>query len=242
MIGEFLKLKNHPDNKVLDDDTQKLIFSLFNINTKTSVNNNVLNSSVISHKKYNIANKFITILNKLTKVNLNTIINEYIDTFGKLSFDDHSKLQIVLLNKLLNEITFLDTYTKFIVLINKIYNASMNYNIYEFIHRIQVIFEGIYNNKEKDDNIEEIENHEDKRKNLLYVIKKLSELYVLKNNVINYCEDILLKNTKYPIDIFVWFEKKTLTENDKIKINTYIDNNNDISFRTKTLLNTLIEK
>ena len=252
IINNFSKLKFLKENTILPDDVLQLFSKIYNNSNNNSNNytniisksSNVLKSITVQQKKDTIINKVNLILNKLSENTVNGLIIEFINNIGKISIEQYEDIQKTFYLKIINENKFIDIYLYFIKIIDYLYYNVQKYTLEYFYNIIESKFKYDY----KIDNIELInkyeflnilENNEDIRSNNLLIIKKLYKNEFISKDLIVYCDNIILNNDIYIIDIYHWFNNEKISTDNIIKIKNILKTKK-IILRDKTLLENLI--
>ena len=252
IINNFILLKNISSNMDLDDKTIKLLDDLFgnSINKKErkiKKNNNILKNNKIQQKKDNISNKINLILNKLSENNINNLLIEFIDTIGQVDNETFDEILKIFYLKIINEINFIKIYLDFLKLIIYIYKKIQNYNLEFFYNIIEIKFKIDYDCLDKKLLVNKYYfmnelNNENNKLNNLSLIKYLIDNKFLGDDLLIYCNNIILNQNLYLSDIYYWYSHKNnykLSDSEIIKIKTIISQEN-INARDKILLESLI--
>lgn len=244
-IQTFIKYKSVLENKKLN---MKKIFN-YDKNIKyyrrrnryIKKNNNLLKNNNLQQNKNRIENKINLILNKLTVINIDKIVIEFIQN---VFINDKSKYDIfikTLYVKILNEIQFIENYINFFDIISNLYNKLYSFKSDYLIHIIEDKINNDYLNlKLKEDWLKDFKNENFRKNNLLLISYLINKKY-LNQNLNSLIESIIITQNNFLVDIFNWFKfsNNKISKNIKNKILKIIENNN-ISFRDKTLLLNLI--
>lgn len=260
LIENFMLLKHNPDNLLLENDIIQNIINLFedgklkqikNYNSKYNNLKPLVKNSIIQNKKKDsLINKINLILNKLTTNNINNLILDFITNINYISNIEFNDILKIFYLKILNDINFIKIYLEFLKSIVYIYNNVFNYTFEFFINIIEIKFYIDY----LDYNITELDiyndiifleslNTENKRFNNLVLIKKLVEYNFLSNDLLLYCDDIIVKQKKYLTDIYYWYtDRKNILTKSNINILEDLLITNNLPIRDKILLQNLIKE
>jgi hypothetical protein len=246
IIKSFISLKNLTENLQLDEETNNTIKIIIGntSNNKITKNNSILKNTKIQQKKDTITNKVNLILNKLSENNINNLLIEFIDNIGAINITNYEEVLQAFYKKMINEINFINIYLKFLNIIGFIYNKNYNYSLEYFFNIIEIKFRKDYN--VIDDNIIDTKfyfinclSDDNARLNNLTLIKKLIDFNLLKKDLINYCDNIIINQNIYLSDIYFWFEKRQLPNEYINKISILLNTTRNI--RERILLDNLIK-
>jgi len=248
ILKKFLSFKDLAENLNLDPDIEKTFMVLFESKLSKKKNNNILKNPKLQEKKHNISNKINLILNKLTENNINNLILEFIDTIGLIDKIQFEEVQKVFYIKILTDIKFLKIYLEFLKIITYIYNKfyeikiSDIYTLEYFFSIIELKFKKNYLNIKLNNKFAFIDNFTDDkyRENNLFLIMNLVDYNLMNPNLLNYCDNIILKQKFYFSDIYFWYSKRQLDSNHINQIKIILENN-IINTRDKILLKNLIK-
>ena len=136
--------KSHNSVQNLDTEIIKKILFLFNSSksykikkSKKKLTNNILKNPKLQVAKDKIENKVNLILNKLTKDNIDILINEFINLVNITSIEEYNIIQKTFYFKIINEIKFIDQYLVFIKIIFFIYKDKYNFEPNYFFELIE---------------------------------------------------------------------------------------------------------
>jgi hypothetical protein len=248
----LLSFKKNETVQKLDNNIIELFSKLFGNSHKkkiTKKNINILKNQKIQNKKDNIINKINLILNKLSESNFDNLIIEFLENINKITIDEFDEIQKTFYLKILSEVNFIKIYLQFLKLIGYIYGKTYsfeNYNLSYFYNIVESKFRLDYDNYNIDNEkfifIKKFNNETDRINNLI-LIKNLIELNMLSSNLTLECDNIILNQHAFIIDIYYWFNDKNreLTDNEKDKIKLLLAEDN-IILRESLLLETLIKK
>ena len=251
-IESFVSLKTSPElinlsNEIINILTVlaggKKIFK--NINNK---GNQLLKNPKIQLLKNKIENKVNLILNKLSELNINNLLVEFVETIGKIKEEEFNDIQKAFYQKMQSDISFVKIYINFYKLISKLYILQFNYSNKFMINILEAKFLYDYYDIEYTENFNFLMEYEDannfiisenKRINHLIIIKNMIYSNILNNNLENIITEELLKQKNYYADIYYWLQNKTLDDTIKLSIKNIISNNT-LPLREKVLLDNLI--
>jgi hypothetical protein len=251
-LQSFVSLKNSSELDILSNEFQNIINILnngkknykYNETTSYKSNKNVIN-------KDKLENKINIILNKLSEINFNNLLIEFIETIGKISEQDYENLQKIFYLKMLLDISFIKNYMEFFKIITNVYRLEYNLLPKFFIKIIEGKFMHDYNNIEYADDLmflKEFDNEDKtnitaelKRINNLTIIKSLINGNLLNQECANSINNIILEQNNFNIDIYYWFQNVIFDDNLGNKIKHKI-NNTALQYREKVLLDTLFNE
>ena len=251
-IESFVSLKTSPElinlsNEIINILTVlaggKKIFK--NINNK---GNQLLKNPKIQLLKDKIENKVNLILNKLSELNINNLLVEFVETIGKIKEEEFNDIQKAFYQKMQSDISFVKIYINFYKLISKLYILQFNYSNKFMINILEAKFLYDYDNIEYTNEFNFLMDYEDennfiisenKRINHLIIIKTMIYSDILNENLENIITEKLLEQRNYYADIYYWLQNKTLDTKIKLTIKNIILNN-ALQLREKVLLDNLI--
>ena len=251
-IESFVSLKTSPElinlsNEIINILTVlaggKKIFK--NINNK---GNQLLKNPKIQLLKNKIENKVNLILNKLSELNINNLLVEFVETIGKIKEEEFNDIQKAFYQKMQSDISFVKIYINFYKLISKLYILQFNYSNKFMINILEAKFLYDYNDIEYTNEFNFLMDYEDennfiisenKRINHLIIIKTMIYSNILNENLENMITEKLLEQRNYYADIYYWLQNKSLDTKIKSTIKNIILNNT-LQLREKVLLDNLI--
>ena len=197
---------------------------------------NLLKNAKLQSSKDKTENKVNLIINKLSKNNFEEITKEFIETFTSVDQKDFDKILKVL---------FINLFYKFYSLISNIYQNLFDVSNEFFIELIENKIKYDYLNYDLEDRASFISklDKEEYRKNNLQLIILLIESKSLKINIIQNISEKIIK-TNYIPDIYYWFSKKIIKNNDPINNYNMVLKNKlteDINNRYVVLLKNLLD-
>jgi hypothetical protein len=246
-IEQFYQFRFNPENKILDNHIINGILENFygseSIKNKKIYPKKVIQTTILNVEKKQIIkdkiiNKVNLILNKLSNLNINNLIIEFINNIKLLTQEDFNEFIIAVYYKILNEINFIKNYITFFKLISSIYIKVNNFNI-SYLYKL--IENGFKLNYLENIDFEIINNldTDEKRLNNLKIIKELININLLNSSITDEIDEIMINQEKHYSDIYYWFINNKLSDIQIEKINEIIQNSN-CNNREKILLNTLI--
>lgn len=251
-LQSFVSLKNSTELNILSNELQNIINILNNGKKNYKYNENIsykTNKNVINKDK--LENKINIVLNKLSEINFNNLLIEFVETIGKMSEQDYENLQKIFYLKMLLDISFIKNYIEFFKIITNVYRLEYNLLPKFFIKILEGKFMYDYNNieytedllflKEFDSDDKTNTNAELKRINNLIILKNAINVNLLNQECLKSINNIILEQNNYYIDIYYWFQHASLDDNIVNKIK-YKINNTTLQYREKVLLDTLFNE
>ena len=131
-IESFVSLKNSSELKNLSNEIMNVI-TLLSSNKKVFKNmnnkgNQLLKNPKIQLLKDKIENKVNLILNKLSELNINNLLIEFVETIGKIKEEEFNDIQKAFYQKMQSDISFIKIYIDFYKLITQVYILQFNYS------------------------------------------------------------------------------------------------------------------
>lgn len=232
-IETLLNIKNHPDCLILDEDRLNIIKSILNVtNFKKKKNNknvNITKKPNFLLKKNKIDNKIIYILNKLSESNINDLLVEFIKNININDINDYNIILEKIYYKLLEDSSFIQYYTLYLINIIKIIYKKYQYKPDHLINLIDITITDTYNKFNNND--------ETKRINFIIFINELIKNNFFNQMFIDYFSNLLVSQNKYIIDIKKWFSF--------YDINNYVDKLKNIKIddlRNKLIFESIFDK
>ena len=250
-IESFVSLKTLPELETLSNEIINIIAILSNgkkIIKNINKGNQLLKNPKIQLLKDKIENKVNLILNKLSELNINNLLVEFVETIGKIKEEEFNDIQKAFYQKMQSDISFIKIYIDFYKLISHVYILQFNYSNKFMINIIESKFLYDYYDIEYTETYNFLMEYEDvnnfiisenKRVNHLIIIKNMIYSNILNNNLENIITEKLLEQKKYYADIYYWLQNKTLDDTTKLTIKNIIINNT-LPLREKVLLDNLI--
>jgi hypothetical protein len=250
-IESFVSLKTLPELETLSNEIINIITILSNgkkIIKNNNKGNQLLKNPKIQLLKDKIENKVNLILNKLSELNINNLLVEFVETIGKIKEEEFNDIQKAFYQKMQSDISFIKIYIDFYKLISHVYILQFNYSNKFMINIIESKFLYDYYDIEYTETYNFLMEYEDannfiisenKRINHLIIIKNMIYSNILNNNLENIITEKLLQQKKYYADIYYWLQNKKLDDTIKLTIKNIIMNNT-LPLREKVLLDNLI--
>jgi hypothetical protein len=250
-IESFVSLKTLPELETLSNEIINIITILSNgkkIIKNNNKGNQLLKNPKIQLLKDKIENKVNLILNKLSELNINNLLVEFVETIGKIKEEEFNDIQKAFYQKMQSDISFIKIYIDFYKLISHVYILQFNYSNKFMINIIESKFLYDYYDIEYTETYNFLMEYEDannfiisenKRINHLIIIKNMIYSNILNNNLENIITEKLLEQKKYYADIYYWLQNKKLDDTIKLTIKNIIMNNT-LPLREKVLLDNLI--
>ena len=250
-IESFVSLKTLPELENLSNEITNVLTILSSgkkIIKNINKGNQLLKNPKIQLLKDKIENKVNLILNKLSELNINNLLVEFVETIGKIKEEEFNDIQKAFYQKMQSDISFIKIYIDFYKLITQVYILQFNYSNKYMINIIESKFLYDYYDIEYTEKFNFLMEYEDannfiisenKRINHLIIIKNMIYSNILNNNLENIITDELLKQKNYYADIYYWLQNKTLDDTIKLSIKNIISNNT-LPLREKVLLDNLI--
>jgi len=251
-IESFVSLKTSPELLILTNEINSVL-TLLTSNKKIIKNTNnkgnqLLKNPKIQLLKDKIENKVNLILNKLSELNINNLLVEFVETIGKINENEFNYIQKAFYQKMQSDITFIKIYIEFYKLITHVYVSNFNYSNKFMFNILEAKFMYDYNDIVYTEEYKFLMDYDDennavlsenKRVNHLTIIKNMIYSCILDSNLENIITEQLLKQNKYYADIYYWLQNKTLDTKLKLIIKNIISNNT-LPLREKVLLDNLI--
>jgi hypothetical protein len=250
-IESFVSLKTLPELETLSNEIINIITILSNgkkIIKNNNKGNQLLKNPKIQLLKDKIENKVNLILNKLSELNINNLLVEFVETIGKIKEEEFNDIQKAFYQKMQSDISFIKIYIDFYKLISHVYILQFNYSNKFMINIIESKFLYDYYDIKYTETYNFLMEYEDannfiisenKRINHLIIIKNMIYSNILNNNLENIITEKLLEQKKYYADIYYWLQNKKLDDTIKLTIKNIIINNT-LPLREKVLLDNLI--
>ena len=206
---------------------------------------NLLKNAKLQSSKDKTENKVNLIVNKLSKTNFEEVIKEFIETFLTIDQVEFNKILKVLFLKIIKDDKFTELFFEFYLLITNIYQNLFDVSNEYFINLIEtkVKFDYLDEQLEKEYSFISKLNREECRNNNLNLILLLIKSNNLNMKILTVISNYVV-NTNYVPDIYFWFSKKTVKNEDPISnYNTILTNklSEDINNRFVVLLKNLLD-
>ena len=212
-IESFVSLKTLPELENLSNEITNILTILSSgkkIIKNINKGNQLLKNPKIQLLKDKIENKVNLILNKLSELNINNLLVEFVETIGKIKEEEFNDIQKAFYQKMQSDISFIKIYIDFYKLITQVYILQFNYSNKYMINIIESTFLYDYYDIEYTEKFNFLMEYEDvnnfiisenKRINHLIIIKNMIYSNILNNNLENIITDELLKQKNYYADI-----------------------------------------
>ncbi len=252
-LQSFVSLKSSSELDNLSQQIINLINQMSggkkNLKNHNNKGNQLLKNPKIQLLKDKVENKVNSVLNKLSELNFNNLLIEFVEFLNKLNEQEFNEVQKAFYLKMQSEVSFVKIYCDFFKVIGNVYRDYANYNISYFINIVETKFKHDYLDMEIPEEFDFLKALDDEDKDISEV-KRINNLNIinalLMTNVINkdlqsQLDSVLLKQTNYFSDIYYWYQNKDLTKETKQTIKNIITNN-ALSMRDKVLLDNLLEE
>jgi len=252
-LQSFVSLKSSSELDNLSQQIINLINQMSggkkNLKNHNNKGNQLLKNPKIQLLKDKVENKVNSVLNKLSELNFNNLLIEFVEFLNKLNEQEFNEVQKAFYLKMQSEVSFVKIYCDFFKVIGNVYRDYANYNISYFINSVETKFKHDYLDMEIPEEFDFLKALDDEDKDISEV-KRINNLNIinalLMTNVINkdlqsQLDSVLLKQTNYFSDIYYWYQNKDLTKETKQTIKNIITNN-ALSMRDKVLLDNLLEE
>lgn len=252
-LQSFVSLKSSSELDNLSQQIINLINQMSggkkNFKNHNNKGNQLLKNPKIQLLKDKVENKVNSVLNKLSELNFNNLLIEFIEFLNKLNEQEFKEVQKAFYLKMQSEVSFVKIYCDFLKVIGNVYRDYANYNISYFINIVETKFKHDYLDMEIPEEFDFLKALDDEDKDISEV-KRINNLNIinalLMTNVINkdlqsQLDSVLLNQTNYFSDIYYWYQNKDLTKETKQTIKNIITNN-ALSMRDKVLLDNLLEE
>jgi hypothetical protein len=250
-LQSFVSLKSSPELEILNQEIINLISQFSGVKKHLKNNNKgnqILKNPKIQLLKDKIENKVNSVLNKLSELNFNNLLLEFIEFLGKINEQEYIEVQKAFYLKIQSEISFVKIYLEFFKIISNIYKAYNNYSSVYFLSIIESKFKYDYLDVEISEEFDFIKSADDedkdisesKRINNLNIINCMIKLNMFNENFEKLINTYMLEQNNHFSDIYYWFQNKPLSKETKNIIKNKITNN-ALSMRSKVLLDNLLE-
>jgi hypothetical protein len=251
-IESFVSLKTSPELENLSNEIMNVLTLLSggkkvfkNTNNK---GNQLLKNPKIQLLKDKIENKVNSILNKLSELNINNLLVEFVETIGKIKEEEFIYVQKAFYQKMQSDISFVKIYIDFYKLISQVYVSNYNYSNKFMINIIEAKFLYDYNDIDYSEEFKFLLDYEDENNVILSENKRVNHLTIIKNminsgifnqNLETFVTEHLLNQRNYYADIYYWLQNKPIDAKIKLTIKNIVSNNT-LPLREKVLLDNLI--
>jgi hypothetical protein len=243
-IATFLSFKNIESNNTNAqlENVINLLGMKKNVKyTKPVEKNNTMKKPSIQILKDRIDNKVNLILNKLSEMNFNNLLIEFVENINKITETDFNTLQQTFYIKMQSEINFVKIYLDFFKIIISLYHDTHKYNINYFYKIVETKFIHDYYNVELAPEFAFLSDfdEESKRINNHTIIRNMVNCKFFKPDILNKIDNTMVEQTYHIADIYYWFYNNVITENIKQSI-IHLINNTVLPTREKVLLESLV--
>ena len=247
-IETFKTLKNSPTVLILNEDIKNLISLLAVGNKRASKNynkggNQLLKNPKMQLLKDKIENKVNLVLNKLSEMNLNNLLYDFIESINKINNNDYMEIQKAFYVKMQADIGFVNIYLEFFKILRNVYKEVYNFDCDFFFKIIETKFLVDYGtNNRYPENLQFLNDYEDesKRINNLTIIRKMLKNNILLPEIEIEIDTLIINQNNYFADIYYWFQNEKISSDIKNKIKNKIINNS-LPLREKVLLDNLLD-
>jgi hypothetical protein len=211
---------------------------------KKIVKKTMVKSQVMNQKKSQVDSKVNLILNKLSDANMEALTIEFVENINQLTNDEYEVVMKTFYIKMLNEISFVKIYLKFLKIIMKLYSKVFSYSSQYFIDMVETKIKLDYTDYDLDitskyNFIKELEG-ETIRTNNLVILKGLVTENILSQELLNTVSSIILNQSIFLADIYNWFNLyRALNNNEREIVKKHLQKVN-IASRDKILLENLL--
>jgi len=169
---------------------------------------------------------------------------EFVENINQLNGEEYELLLKTFYVKMLNEISFIKIYLKFLKIIMKLYNKVFSHSPQYFIDMVETKIKLDYTDYDLDkiskfNFIKEMDG-ETIRTNNLIILKGLITENILSQDLLNDVSNIILKQSVFLADIYNWFNLyRPLNSDEKEIVKKHLQKTN-ITARDKILLENLL--
>jgi hypothetical protein len=261
-IETFKSLKNSPEALILNKSINELINMLSVGGRRTIKNfnrggNQLLKNPKMQLLKDKIENKVNLCLNKLSEMNINNLLHEFIESMGRINLPEYLEIQKAFYVKMQADISFVKIYLEFFKIVSNVYKEVFNFEPEFFYSIIETKCLLDYSTKLNVQSLEEnlgstklnvpdellfLNDYEDetKRINNLTILRTILSNNMLNGSVQPIIDKLILEQTNYFADIYYWFQNEKLSSTVKDIIKSIILSNS-LPLREKVLLDNLID-
>lgn len=211
---------------------------------KKIIKKTMVKSQVMNQKKSQVDSKVNLILNKLSDANMEVLTIEFVENINQLTNDEYELVMKTFYIKMLNEISFVKIYLKFLKIIMKLYSKVFSYSPQYFIDMVEIKIKLDYTDYDLDISskynfVKELEG-ETIRTNNLTILKGLVTENILSQELLNTVSSIILNQSIFLADIYNWFNLyRALNNNEREIVKKHLQKVN-IAPRDKILLENLL--
>lgn len=232
------------------DLSQELIAKLsksFDMSLKPAkkiIKKTMIKSHIMNQKKSQVDSKVNLILNKLSDANIEALTIEFVENINQITYEEYEIVMKTFYIKMLNEISFVKIYLKFLKIIMKLYNKVFSYSPQYFIDMVETKIKLDYTDYDLDitskyNFVKELEG-ETIRTNNLIILKGLVTENILSQELLNIASSIILNQSIFLADIYNWFNLyRALNNNERDILKKHLQKVN-IAPRDKILLENLL--
>jgi len=246
-IETFKSLKNSPEVLILCDEMINLI-NIFSVGGRKTIRNynkcgnQLLKNPKMQLLKDKIENKVNLVLNKLSEINLNNLLFEFIETINKINEIEYLEIQKAFYIKMQADISFVKIYLDFFKVISSVYKEVYNFNSDFFYSIVETKFYIDYKNIKFSESFNFLNDYNDeiKRINNLTILRTMMNNNMLLQSIQSIIDSTILEQNNHYADIYYWFQNEKITPEIKDKIKQIIINNT-LPLREKVLLDNLVD-
>ena len=252
-IETFKSLKYSPEALILSKSIIEVINMLSVGGRRTNKNYNRTGNQLLKNPKMQllkdkIENKVNLCLNKLSEMNINNLLFEFIESIGRINLPDYLEIQKAFYVKMQADISFVKIYLEFFKIVSNVYKEVFNFEpdfFYSIVEtKFFIDYRGSDNNQQIPSEFSFVNDYDDetKRINNLTILRTL-----LSNNMLNsssiqpILDKVMIEQTNYYTDIFYWFQNEKLSQKMKEQIKNIILSNS-LPLREKVLLDNLLDE
>jgi len=247
-IETFKSLKNSPEALILNKSINELI-NMLSVGGRRAIKNfnrggnQLLKNPKMQLLKDKIENKVNLCLNKLSEMNINNLLHEFIESMGRINLPEYIEIQKAFYVKMQADISFVKIYLEFFKIVSNVYKEVFNFEpefFYSIIEMKCLLDYGVGSNLPAE--LLFLNDYEDetKRINNLTILRTLLINNMLNASIQPVIDKLILEQTNYFADIYYWFQNEKLSSTVKDTIKSIILSNS-LPLREKVLLDNLID-
>jgi hypothetical protein len=247
-IETFKSLKNSPEALILNKSINELI-NMLSVGGRRAIKNfnrggnQLLKNPKMQLLKDKIENKVNLCLNKLSEMNINNLLHEFIESMGRINLPEYIEIQKAFYVKMQADISFVKIYLEFFKIVSNVYKEVFNFEpefFYSIIEMKCLLDYGVGSNLPAE--LLFLNDYEDetKRINNLTILRTLLINNMLNGSIQPVIDKLILEQTNYFADIYYWFQNEKLSSAVKDTIKSIILSNS-LPLREKVLLDNLID-
>ena len=247
-IETFKSLKNSPEALILNKSINELI-NMLSVGGRRAIKNfnrggnQLLKNPKMQLLKDKIENKVNLCLNKLSEMNINNLLHEFIESMGRINLPEYIEIQKAFYVKMQADISFVKIYLEFFKIVSNVYKEVFNFEpefFYSIIEMKCLLDYGGSSNLPAE--LLFLNDYEDetKRINNLTILRTLLINNMLNGSIQPVIDKLILEQTNYFADIYYWFQNEKLSSAVKDTIKSIILSNS-LPLREKVLLDNLID-